>query len=688
MVKSQNIANVEPDCWHSVVNITQVPNMEGTDESKVSWLCDPLGGGEEKENIVYCTKFTLDKGYFSWKFYLKEETRKEAYESGFCFLNYLQELYPGLDGTVKVKPIYLQQIRNNGKFYELILPEPAFPKINLIKKIINIFYNIENYRVKIYAFWQRSDDIVSGISDTTLERDYRREQDPFKIKILINSVPSLKNPENKDVVEAKFKGLLRSLTSGISNIKFEGAKIKERPFLTLESVLNFLVFFKNRDKLNTGRYYRNIKEEIGEDKLPGFVNAEVINFTIPKGFPLPQAKKLFRENIGFSSSEKDGILLGNWIHNGVKKNKPIYLKFDDLLHHVFVSGLSGAGKSSYFYHIKKEFTEKAPHIGMLIINLKKKGEKQYYNADINLEYKDLEVPYAFYKKEEDISDTIESFIPLLVASLGFAPFVEHAFVNSTMAYFNEHNQLPIELQDLFNPLKAWFEHKVKYDPEVKKRTISAIENRVIRLLNSPVLEKIVRLRKELPKWFTEWKNGKDVFIDLTGCKSTIKKRLIMLLIFQMISKFTPELNELDSDKKKYGNLQHVIMLDEIGEFLSVASSPIYSDDEHLARHYVNEKFENFLGVFRSRGVSLMYIDNKPSRLYESVYSLPSIKIVFRTAHSCNHLFTKIIEEQEFLKGLEHRRAIVIDGVNGYKYEIFTPDFDCLKGNISRAKDFK
>ena len=676
---------MEPDCWHSVVNITQVPNMTGRDESEVSWLCDPFGGDEEEENVVYCTKFTLDKGYFSWKFYLKEETRKKAIESGYCFLDYLQELYPGLDGTVKVKPIFLEQISDDRRFSEFILPEPSFNRIDLIKRIVNLYSNIENYKVKIFIFWQRSDDVVSEISDTVMEKEYRNTQDYYKVKIFINSVPSLINVEKKAEVEAKFKGHLRSLCSGIFNENNEIAKIKERPSLTLEKILNFLVFYKNRDKFDTGRYYRNIKEVIGEAKLPGFVNAESIDFTIPKDFLIPKSKKIQSQNIGFSLSFKNGLYLGNWIRNGVIKNKPIHLKFDDLLHHVFISGLSGAGKSSFCYHIKEEFTVKAPHIGILIINLKKKGEKQYYNADINLEYKDLEVPYTFIDEEEDISDTIESFIPLLVASLGFAPFVEHAFVNSTTAYYNEHNQLPIELQDLFSPLKAWFEHKVKYDDEIKLRTISAIENRVIRLLNSPVLKKIVKLRKELPTWFREWKKGKDVFIDLTGCKSTIKKRLIMLLIFQMISKFTPELDELDSDKKFYGNLQHLIMLDEIGEFLSVASSPIYSDDEHLAKYYVNEKFENFLGVFRSRGVSLIYIDNKPSRLFESVYSLPSIKIVFRTAHSCNHLFTKIIEEQEFLKGLEHRRAIVIDGVNGYKYEIFTPEFEYLKFNTIKSK---
>ena len=677
---------MEPDCWHSVVNITQVPNMNGKDESEVSWLCDPLGGDEDEENIVYCTKFTLDKGYFSWKFYLKEETRKGAIESGYSFLDYLQELYPGLDGNVKVKPIYLQQISDSKNFSELILPEPPYRKrIDLIKKIVNLFCNIDNYKVKIFVFWQRSDDIVSEINDTALEKRYKITEDYYKVKIFINSVPSLIDVDKREYLTAKFKGHLRSLTSGISNENNERAKIKERPSLTFENISNFLVFYKNRDKIDTGRYYRNIKDVIGEVKLPGFVNAKSIDFTIPKGFLLPQSKKIQNENIGFSSTFKNGLFLGNWIRSGVIKNKPIYLKFDDLLHHFFISGLSGAGKSRFFYHFKEELTSKAPHVGVMIINLKKMGEKQYYNADINLEYKDLEVPYTFYDEKEDISDTLESFIPLLVASLGFAPFVEHPFVNSTKAYYDEHHTLPTELKDLFPPLLHWFKNRVKYDDEISLRTISAIENRVIRLLNSPVLKKIVRLRNDIPTWFSEWKNGKDVFIDLTGCKSIAKKRLIMLLIFQMISKFTPELNELDSDKKINGNLQHVIMLDEIGDFLAVASSPIYSDDEHLAKHYVNEKFGNFLGVFRSRGVSLAYIDNKPSRLYESVYSLPSIKMVFRTPHSCNHLFTKIIEEQEFLKGLEHRRAIVIDGVNGYKYEIFTPDFEYPKFNTSRSE---
>ena len=667
---------MEPDCWHSVVSITQVPNMEEKNEFETSWLCDPLSAYEEKENVVYCTKFTLDKDYFSWKFYLKEETRKKAIESGYCFLDYMQELFPGLDGKVNVKPIYLQQFNDNKKFSEIVLPEPPYRnKIDLIKKIVNFFCNIEEYRVKIYIFWQRSDDIVGEISDTELEKRHKIVEDYYKIKIFINSVPSSPRVEKREDLRAVFEGHKQSLRSGIFNENNERAKIVERPSLTLENIVNFLVFFKNRDNYDTGRYYRNIKDVIGELKLPGFVNSESIDFSIPKGFPLDQAKKIQSENIGFSSAFKNGLFLGYWIRNGVLKKKRRYLRFDDLLHHFFISGLTGAGKSNFCYHIKNELTIKVPHVGVLVINLKKKGEKKYFQADINLEYKDLEVPYTFYDGKGDVSDAIDIFIPLLVAGLGLAPFVEHPFANAIKVYYDEHKTLPVELKDLFPPLLLWFKNKVKYDDEINQRTVSAIENRVIRLLNSPILKKVVRLRNQLPEWFSEWKKGKDVFIDLTSCKSAVKKRLVLLLIFQMISLFTPELDKIESGRKILGNLQYVIMLDEIGDFLAEASSPIYSDDEHLAKYQVNKMWEGILGAFRSRGVSLISVDNKPSRLFESVYSLPSIHVVFRTAHSCNHLFTKIIEEQEFLKGLEHRRAMVLDGVNGYKYEIFTPDFD-------------
>ena len=93
---------MEPDCWHSVVNITQVPNMNGKDENEVSWLCDPLGGDKEEENVVYCTKFTLDKGYFSWKFYLNYNLSQPVHIVFHVYQNQL--VLPGLFWVIPRQP--------------------------------------------------------------------------------------------------------------------------------------------------------------------------------------------------------------------------------------------------------------------------------------------------------------------------------------------------------------------------------------------------------------------------------------------------------------------------------------------------------------------------------------------------------------------------------------------------------
>ena len=75
---------VKPEFYHAVIKITQVPNVKNKSEENISWLCDPFVDGH-----VYGTKFTIDNEYFSWKFFLKENSKAEALKSGYIFLDYL-----------------------------------------------------------------------------------------------------------------------------------------------------------------------------------------------------------------------------------------------------------------------------------------------------------------------------------------------------------------------------------------------------------------------------------------------------------------------------------------------------------------------------------------------------------------------------------------------------------------------
>ncbi|MBY8986526.1 MAG: hypothetical protein KGD65_15750, partial [Candidatus Lokiarchaeota archaeon] len=67
-------------------------------------------------------------------------------------------------------------------------------------------------------------------------------------------------------------------------------------------------------------------------------------------------------------------------------------------------------------------------------------------------------------------------------------------------------------------------------------------------------------------------------------------------------------------------------------------------------------------------------DHLPSKLFEAVYKLPNIKILFRTDKGCLQLFGLNSEEQEAVFNQKRRRALVIDGVNARRFSIHTMEY--------------
>ncbi|MFX1453064.1 MAG: hypothetical protein ACFFCM_19675, partial [Promethearchaeota archaeon] len=81
------------------IEINQVPDMEENNFENISWLSDPFGDGR-----VYGAKYEIYEDMFKWKFFLNEQSEGEAFQTGQCFLAYLKEIYPGLNGTLSVRP--------------------------------------------------------------------------------------------------------------------------------------------------------------------------------------------------------------------------------------------------------------------------------------------------------------------------------------------------------------------------------------------------------------------------------------------------------------------------------------------------------------------------------------------------------------------------------------------------------
>ena len=486
----------------------------------------------------------------------------------------------------------------------------------------------------------------------------------YKIKIFLDIDSNFINAEqDKNLLELKTH--LEYLATDIRNVYGKRAYLKLTPPDTWSKILKGRPFYKNLLNKNTGRFYRGILEEIPEEDIPGFINPKMIDFNIPNNMPIDKANIIPNENIDFSSFSNGvnhRILLGNIYRNGVRTERKAYLHLDDFIHHLFISGLTGVGKSRFLAFLLDEFRSKAPKVGVLIINLLKKGEEGLFDADIVLQKGDPQFRVPYFIEGEDLEQTLEQVAGYIIASLGLKNIVVTNMENVLSQEMNENGAPPEKIKDIFIKLLKWFEdhpYHIKYQTNITR----AIKNRVIRLVSSPFIEGILKLGP-IPEWFKKWQQGKNVFIDLSRFSKN-GKRLLTHAIFQMIRTIMPEM--------RTNNLNNVIMIDEISEILEKPQFQNYDDDDTVAKHHLEIVFSAFLTAFRSRGISLILSDVKPSRLFEAVYTLPNIKILFRTDKKCLQLFTLNSEEQEFISNQKKRRALVIDGVNARKFTIHTLD---------------
>ncbi len=661
----------EIEFWHSIVRITQVPV-----ESVNSWLCNPF-----VDSRTYGVSFSMDGEYFAWKFFLKAETSEEAERQGYTFLAYLKELFPGIDGEISVKSITTQLLNENRIFMEIVLPWPhPIEKIFLLKKIINLFEINEGHSIKVYALWQADDTIIKNIEGTKYEREIREDKN-FKIKVFLRVRPRYNNKYERQRTVSKLKGFLEYLTTSIRDEKGEGTSPKQARHNTWKRILEGRVFWKNTMNINTGRFLRKIANDIEEDDIPSFVSPDLIDFTIPRDLPIEKAVMVRNESISFSNHSRNmrnSILFGYFERKGVKTNKKIYLNLDSFIHHIFVAGLTGVGKTRFLGFLNDQLTANLPNIGVLTINLLKKDEATLYNADINLKYGDDDLQVPYYIEGENLEKSLEEIAAYLITSLGLKNIIETNMYSTLYSFKKKDGNPPESIKMCFNGLIKWFENpKRKYHDKFQTNILTAIRNRVVKLLSSPILNKTLKLRSKLPSWFIEWKKGRNIFIDLSSCNMTTK-RLLCNAIFQMIRTLIPEI--------KTDELKYVIVLDEANQILEKPSTSHSRDDEFIQKYHLEGIFTGFLRAFRSRGISFVIADQKPSKLFESVYSLPSTQILFRVAQSCSKLFTNDSNEQVEISLQRKRRAIVFDGVNGRKFALHTMDFQYSNSRDTSVKN--
>jgi len=637
--------------WHSRINIFQGPTIKNEDKERTNeennntWLKDYFSNYS-----YYGLEINTDKE-FKWEYFFKVKSVQQANELGEQFLFRLKTTFNGIDGEFYAKKINYKISDSN--IWELRFPKPPYlDKISIINDLINIFH-FSNKPVKIFILWKKK-KILRELFKIRVKiqtfkflgsekKKYLKslwQDDLFRIRIFISTPFQIS-------IEGLIKGITNTIRNGKKSAKL--VKLKDK-------------HYKKIVLLNFRKGY--------------FITPSCIDFNIPENFPLFKPIPLKTENIKYfeiRKRESSNILLGNLILQGRKTKHKIFLDKNSFSQSVLIAGQQGTGKTYLLAQIVNDFYNKLSDIGILILNLGKGNQDHFYKLDRIIKFGSDNFRVPYYNEGDYLKKNLQETATYLIAALGLKNIIEKNMLNVMNAFMDKFGLLPYSLRVLFLNLIKYFEENPYHD-KFQTNAIRAIKNRVLSLLSNPILENSLQLIDNLenPEWFIEWQNGKKIYLDLSSC-TIYEKRLLTSAIFQLIRVFTPD--------KELGKLKNIILIDEAHQILEKPLSNNYDDDDYISRHQLERVFNDLLREFRSKGLSFIISDQTPSRLFECVSLLPSLKILFRLGFPCNVKLISNIEEQEFLTYQKNRQALVINGINGEKFIIETMDFYPIKPKL-------
>ena len=644
VMNKEKVVNMEKSkSWLTTIEINHIPNMKRRDHE--TWLFNPFN-----DSTIYGVKFRIDDEVFSWSFFLDYNKKGDALRNGYRLLAHLKENFPGIDGDVRIKKKNSETSNKDIDFYELKLPNLSInDRISILSKIINIFLLNPGHKIKFFILWKR-DEIKGGLREGLKvigADEVIKVSELFRMRVFVSIEYKYARRLDFERQESEIKGYLKTLED-IQNVYGKKAKLVPASPNTYDHIL----------------YGGHVKNDLLSEKS-GTIHPDAFDFLLPESLPIKKPDDEIYGGLEFKKEKnKIKIILGDLIIDAIKTKRKAHLYLNDFMFHIFISGLTGAGKTSLFSQISSEIQQKASNVGILIINLEKEGEHVNYDIDIMYKFGDPDFKVPYYIKGKNLYQTLEDVASYLIAAVGMDDIVATNMGNVLEREVLKKGGPPQYVEKLFEMLKAWFEES-RYPEEYRNAIVDAINNRILKAISDPVVRKILELPSIIPDWFKAWINGKTVFIDLAGCKMTVK-RLLLLAIFQMINVYMP---------KAKNKLKNAIFIDEIGAILTKPVGKSNKNDDVITSYYINDVFSHFLNVIRSKGTSLVYAGQRPALLFPNVSLLPNTKILFRTEQTSSRLFINRLDHQDDLFFQENRIATVIDGVNARQFSFYSAQVD-------------
>ena len=427
-----------------------------------------------------------------------------------------------------------------------------------------------------------------------------------------------------------------------------------------ENALTLKSHFVENDEVSLGNWYS--PNELG--LIAGLPEKEVVGLALNEEVE-------FGLNAKTPEKGEELISLGNLVQSGNEIDTKVYLEKSALNKHIFITGVTGTGKTTTCQKLLLE-----SELPFLVIEPAKTEYRILMN---NPKTEDILIftlgndkvapfrlnPFEFFEGESitsrvdmlkaamEASFDMEAAIPQIIESAMYSCYEDYGWNIDTDE--NEKFDNPYDegvysfptLEDLLNKIEIEVT-KHDFDDRLKKDYIGSITARLQGLL---VGSKGQMLNSRRSIDFRELIEKK-VVLEIEGIKNGTEKSLVMGFILTNLCE------ALRAKYNKDKHFKHITLIEEAHRLLSK-----YSAGDSLNKKNSVETFADMLAEVRKYGESLIIADQIPNKMTPEVLKNTNTKIVHKIfaeddKEAIGNTISLSKEQKDFLSSLPTGRAIV------------------------------